>query len=226
MKTLFENRTEAGAALAARLASYSGSRLVALGMSKGGTLLACEIARRLGGTVDLMLLRTLVLPYDQRTVVGAVGPEGACVLEEDLIDSLNLEGDAIETLRHQARSDLDLQDRVLRGSREPPEVLGRTVVLVDDFVASTVKVRAALLYLHSRQPREVIVAAPMVTQSAMHDLRLSASEWVSVGQSESIPEMERIYAKAEIPSDAEVRHALGVDAPSDDLLARLASDEG
>ena len=190
MNALFENRAAAGMALARRLEKYSGSRTVVFGMSNGGALVAAELAHGLSASLDLLLVRTLDLPCAKKTVFGAVAPEGTCVLDDEIVDLLDVESDAIGSLRCQADADLEELNRSLRGGRPLPNVLGRTVMLVDDIVASAIKVRAALLFLHRQEPGNVIVAAPAITTSARRDVAPLVSALVAVEEEWSFYDRE------------------------------------
>ena len=212
-------------ALAGLVGRYSGPHTVVCGLSKGGTLLAAEVARWVGAAVDFLLVRTLDLPCDQKTVVGAVGPGGLCVLDELLTDLLDVETDAIATLRSGAKAGLEELNHALRGGRAPPNLNDHTVVLVDDVIAGTLEVRAAVLYLRQQDARGVMVAAPVVTRSVLPELRLLVNEAVAVETPECAPEIGRIYVNAAPPSDAEVRRVLGVSAASVPGIVRSSTDD-
>ena len=211
--------------LADLLGKYAGPNTVVFGLGKGGTLVAAELAHWLGASLDLLLVQALDLPCDEKTMIGAIGPGRGCVLDEEIIDLLDIESDAIGTLRCQADAELDQQNLFLRGGRALQNVKNQTAILVDDVIASTVKIRAAVLYLQQQAPHSVIVAAPVITTSALRCLRSIVNDVVAVDEPETAPHIGRIYVNAITPSDTEVRRVLGVSEPTDELLTRLPTDD-
>ena len=222
---LFETRTAAGFALVDLLERYSKERPMVFGLGKGGAMVAAALARALGAPLDLLPVQAFALPCDQQTILGAVAPGGACVLDDQLVDLLDVESDAIGALRSQAVGALAQQGLLLRGGRPLPVVKGRTVILVDDVITSPLKARAACLYLHQEEARNTIVAAPVISRSALQGLRPLVHALVALEEVERVPELGRIYVNAADPGDVEVRRALGVNAPTDNALSRSAMDE-
>jgi putative phosphoribosyl transferase len=225
MNALCQDRSGAGLALAEMLGKYAGLGTVVLALDRGGTMIAAEIARGLGAPFDLLPVQSFVLPCEQRTLLGAVGPDGICVLDDEVVDLLDIETDAVTTLRCQANAELAQRNHLLRGDRPWPRINGRTVLLVDDVVASTLSVRAAILYLRQHDPRRVVVVAPIVTQAAAHLLRLLVDDVVAIETCERVPSLERVYARAAAPSDTDVRRVLGVDEPLPGLLCEATADD-
>ena len=224
MNALLRNRTEAGMALAQRLYECAGPDAIVLGIDNGGTLVAFELARCLEVPFDLLLVQALELPCDENIVLGAVAPEGVCVLNDDLVDLLDVEADAIGSLRNQADAALLQRDKLVRGGRRLPVMKGRTAVLVEDVVDNAIRMRAAMLYLHQHEPRVVVVAAPVITQPALRELRLLANHVVALDVPEHAPPMDRVYADAVPAGDDDVRRVLGVNE-LDAAMSSPASDE-
>ena len=225
MNALFGNRTEAGLALADLVGKNARSNATVLGLSKGGTLVAAELAHWLGATMDFLPVRTLDLPCGEKTTFGAVGPGGVCVLDDEVIDLLDIESDAIGTLRCEADAAIAQENRSLRGGRPLPNVRDQTVIVVDEVIASTLKVRAAVLYLHQQAPHSVIVVAPVILKPVLHDLRSLVDDLVAVDEPESAPDIGLVYVDPTIPTDAEIRRVLGVSEPTDDVLAGSSTDD-
>lgn len=183
-------------------------------------MLAAELAQGLSAPFDLLPVQPFELPCDSRARLGAVGLDGVCVIDDALADQLDVETDTLSTLRRDANAALEQLNQSLRGLRPLPRVEGRTVILVDDFVASTLPIRAALLYLRQHEPRRVVLAAPLVTTAAMRELRPLVDEIVALETPKSAPSLSDIYGVMEAPGDAEVRRVLGVAEPLHNLIPR------
>lgn len=225
MKALFQNRTEAGTALAGLLGRHAGLGTIVLGVDEGGTMVAAELARWLGAPFDRLPVEVFELPCDKRTLLGAVAPGGICVLDDELVDLLDVEADSVSALRREAEAVLEERNRLLRGERPLPRVEGRTVVLVADLIASTLRIRAALLYLRQHDPLGVVIAAPAATEAAVRELRPLASELVVVHRPDAAPPVNAVYACADPPGDSEVRRVLGVgEAVAEDLSPTAMND--
>ena len=218
MNALFQNRADAGLALAGLARKHAGPDTVVLGLDRGGLMVAAELARWLGVPFDLLPVLTFVLPFDPRAPVGAVGPENICVLDDEWLDLLDVEADAIHALRTQAEADLVRWCRLVLGERALPRLGGRTVILVEDLVASTLRVRAAVLHLRQHGPHRVILAAPVVTRTAAREVHPLLDEIIAIDTPDAAPPLGRVYARPELPDDAELRRVLRVPEPVAEAL--------
>ena len=225
MHVRFQQRRDAGRALAERLQKYSGPDTVVFGIGAGGLAVAAEVARQLKAPLDLLLVQTLNLPCDELTILGAIAPGGACVLDDALVDLLDVEHDAIGSLRIRAEAELITRDRDLRDGRPWPDVRGRTVVVVDDLMANAMPMHAALLSLHQNNPRGVVVAAPLATRFVFRDLSAIASEVIAMEIVEIAPDTSRLYEHETVPSDTEVRRMLGLSELQSAASTSEPSDE-
>jgi putative phosphoribosyl transferase len=197
-------------ALAGELLKYSSTQSIVFGMGLGGALVGKEVARRLGATLDLLLVQPVRLPCNEPVVLGAVGPGGACVFDDALIDQFDVENDVIVTLRSRAASELALSNQSFRGGRPLPDVTRKTVLVIDDIVAGTLAMHAALVYLRQHDPRSVILAAPVITLQAQRDLSSLATEVVALEVVEEVTNAERVYTDATLPNETLVRRLLGL----------------
>lgn len=210
MRARFHDRTEAGAVLAARLGHYAGLGTVVLGLDRGGLAVAAEVARGLAAPFDLLPVQTFVLPFAAPKPLGAVGPDHRCAFEAALHDPRAAEAAVVEALRGEADAALAQLDLRLRDRRPLARVEGRTVILVEDQVASTCRVRAAVLYLRPHAPGRIIVAAPVVTRAAERELRAVVDAIVAIEHPTVPCRPRRIYTRAEPPDATEVRRILGL----------------
>jgi putative phosphoribosyl transferase len=225
MNALFHDRIEAAGSLARRLGKYAGLGTIVLGVDRGATMLAAELAARLMAPFDLLPVQPFELPCEGRAPIGAVAPGGACVLDDELVDLLEVEADAIGMLRSGAEAALEQQNLILRGLRPLPRLDGRTVVLVEELVACTLRVRAALLCLRQRDPHGIVLAAAVATETAVHELRPLVNELVILETRQSAPPIDCLYACADAPCDADVRRVLGFVDPQPEIAGREAMND-
>ena len=156
----FEDRREAGGLLAKRLLSYKGTDTIVLAIPSGGIPIALEIADTIDLPMDLIIARKLQIPYNPEAGFGAVGPDGEVIVNEELLDQLRL---TEREIQKQVKKTLDVihqRSRIFRGGHPFPEVADKTVIVVDDGLASGYTMLAAVRSLKKMRPKRVIVAVP------------------------------------------------------------------
>src|SRR5439155_12841820 len=156
----FRNRQEAGRLLAERLQEHGGRDVIVLALPRGGVPVGLEIARALGVPLDVFLVRKLGLPGQEELAMGAIASGGARVLNEDLVATLGLSSDVIDSVAAREQAELDRREQAYRGDRPAPDVGGRTVIVVDDGLATGSSMRAAVAALRQRGPARIVVAVP------------------------------------------------------------------
>jgi putative phosphoribosyl transferase len=177
MVTQFRDRTEAGQLLASTLMRYANRNdVLVLGLPRGGVQVAYEIARALNAPLDVMVVRKLGVPGEEELALGAIGPGGTRVLNADVIRMLGIPDSAIEAVARQEQQELERRMRRYRGSRPPPDMRGRVVILVDDGIATGATMRAAIAAVRQQQPARIIVAAPVAAAETCAALRKEVHE--------------------------------------------------
>lgn len=147
----FHDRTEAGQSLAEELARYGGrTDVLVLALPRGGVPVGYEIARFLQAPLDVMLVRKLGVPCQEELAMGALASGGVRVLNDEIIDALDIERDTLEAVTLRERRELERRELAYGGHRPAAEVAGRTVIVVDDGIATGATMRAALLALRRR----------------------------------------------------------------------------
>lgn len=210
----FFDRGDAGRLLARRLLRYAGHRgTLVLGLPRGGVPVAYEIARQLDAPLDVLVVRRLSVPCREELTIGAVAPGGACVLNDELIDMLDIESDAIHAVRLQQEQELEQSEQLYRGNQPPLELAGKTVIVVDEGIATAESMHAAVLYLHQQNAARVIVATPVISPAAYRDLQSVADEVVAVLVPEKILSVGQCYDDFSPTTDEEVRRLLGFAEP-------------
>ena len=169
----FEDRAEAGIRLAAQVAALAPSRPLVLAIPRGGVVVAEPVARALHAPLDVMVVRKIGAPANPELAVGAVAPGPEVLLDQDLLRRLGLDEDALRP--HIARALAELEHRTaLYGVNIPADLAGRTVILVDDGVATGHTAEAALRLLRRRRPERLIVAVPVGPPQTLARLRAAA----------------------------------------------------
>ncbi|MDQ3793828.1 MAG: phosphoribosyltransferase, partial [Actinomycetota bacterium] len=157
----FEDREDAGRRLAARLERYRDERPVVFALPRGGVPVGFEISRSLGVPLEVFVARKLGAPGQPEFGIGAVAPGGVRVLNADVAGRLGIPDDYVEEVTRRETAEVERRMRLFRGDRPEPEVRGRTVILVDDGLATGVTARAAVEALRRLGPGRLILASPV-----------------------------------------------------------------
>lgn len=175
----FADREEAGRRLAESLGAY-GDRadVVVLALPRGGVPVAYPLARALGAELDVFPVRKLGTPGHSELAMGAVAEQGVRVLNEQLIDSAQIDPQAIEQTVEREMRELERQAEVFRGDRSPAAIEGRVAILIDDGLATGASMRAAVRAVRARNPSKVVVAVPVASVEAASLVEGEADEVV------------------------------------------------
>jgi len=205
---LFRDRRDAGRALAARLERYRGSDTLVLGLPRGGVVVAAEVARRLGAELDVVVARKLGAPISPEVAIGAVTASGERVLNEELIRELDVSEAYLRGVTALEEREARRREAWLRGNRPPPRIAGRSVIAVDDGLATGATLRAALRSVRKQSPARLVVAVPVGSRQACEALRAEADEVVCLYAPASFSAVGSYYLRFEQTSDDEVRRLL------------------
>jgi predicted phosphoribosyltransferase len=210
MPTPFRDRTEAGRLLAERLGAYAGCPdVLVLGLPRGGVPVAREVARALGAPLDVFLVRKLGVPGHEELAMGALASGGVCVLNDEAVRELRIPRRIIEAVASRELRELRRRERAYRGGRPAPDVRGRTVILVDDGLATGATMRAAVAALRRLGPARIVVAVPVAPPSTCRDLCDEADECVCIITPEPFQAVGLWYEDFSQTTDDEVRTLLG-----------------
>jgi erythromycin esterase-like protein/pyrimidine operon attenuation protein/uracil phosphoribosyltransferase len=207
----FRDRAEAGRLLAEQLRHYAGrDDVVVLGLPRGGVPVAFEVARALDAPLDVFLVRKLGVPGHEEFAFGAIATGGTRVLNKQVVESLNLPAEWIEAIDAKERRELERRERAYRGDRPPPDLAGKTVILIDDGLATGSTMLAAVYAIHADEPPRVVVAVPVADPEVCEALRVAADEVVCLSTPKPLHAVGLWYDDFSQTTDQEVR----------DLLAR------
>lgn len=177
-RKLFRDRVDAGRQLATRLASYRDASPVVLGLPRGGVPIAYEVARALEAPLDVCVVRKIGAPMQPELGIGAVAEEGAVYLHRDLITRLNVSGEELSRLIALKQAEVEERVARFRSGAPPVDVHGKTVLVVDDGIATGGTARAALQTLRARGPGRLVLAVPVGASDSLDELAWAADEIV------------------------------------------------
>jgi len=202
---IFEDRVDAGRRLAKRLEGYAHrADVVVLGVPRGGVVVASEVAMALGVPLDVFLSRKLGVPGQTELAFGAVSASGGRYLDEYILRTTGITNAQVEWITAEVRKELDRRASVYRGGRPPLNVLGKTVLLVDDGVATGASVYAAILALRQMEPARLLLAVPVAPASAWEWLRTVVDEIVCLDLPEPFAAVGGFYRNFAQVEDVEV----------------------
>jgi putative phosphoribosyl transferase len=207
----YGDRSEAGRLLAAELAAYANHPdVLVLALPRGGVPVAYEVARALNASLDVFLVRKLGVPGHEELAMGAVATGGVRVLNDEIISDLRIPDYLIDAVAAQEQRELERRERLYRGDRPPPDVRGRTVILVDDGLATGATMYAAIQALRQQQPARIVVAVPTASPETCEALRAEVDEVICAITPEPFYAVSLWYEDFSQTTDETVR----------DLLAR------
>ena len=207
----FRDRCHAGRRLAAALAPYAGRpNLLVLALPRGGVPVGYEVARALHAPLDVMLVRKLGVPGHEELAMGAIASGGIRVLSQDVISAFNIPDRVIATVAANEEEELDRRERSYRDHRPSPVVRGRTVILVDDGLATGSTMRAAAAALRVQHPERLVVAVPVAPPETCAILRSEVDDVVCAMAPEPFFAVGNWYDDFSQISDEEVRDLLRI----------------
>ena len=184
--TRFRDRQAAGRALAASLVPYGADALdlLVLALPRGGVPVASEVAQVLGAPLDVFLVRKLGAPGREELALGALASGGVRVMNDELVRSLRVTEPEISAVATREEEELLRRERLYRGARPLPHVAGRTVIVIDDGLATGATMRAAVAALRQKNPERIVVGVPVASAEACEMLRREADAVVCLATPE------------------------------------------
>ncbi|HET9468044.1 MAG TPA: phosphoribosyltransferase [Vicinamibacterales bacterium] len=219
----FHDRREAGQLLARRLADHGyHDDVVVLALPRGGVPVAYEIARELRAPLDVFVVRKLGVPWHPELAMGAIAGRGTQVLNSTVVDAYNIPAHVIRAVAEREGRELERRLQHYRGNRPPLELAGRTVILVDDGLATGSTMRAAVAAIRQDQPKEIIVAVPVAASETCRELEKEVDRVLCLRTPPQFSAVGYWYEDFSQTTDEEVRELLSHDTTqrhSDDAVA-------
>ena len=213
MKTQFFNRTEAGQILAENLSNYANREdVVVLALPRGGVPVAAEVAKKLNAPLDVFVVRKLGLPGHPELAMGAIASGGVRVFNGEVVNALRIPDEVIDAVSAEELIELQRREKAYRAGLPSLDVEGKTVIVVDDGVATGSTMLAAVSALRQLNAARIVVAAPVIAASTYREIQREADEVAAVMVPEHFYAVGQWYEDFSQTSDEEVR----------DLLAQAA----
>jgi putative phosphoribosyl transferase len=206
---LYRDRFEAGRVLAKLLQQYRGRPdAIVLALPRGGVPVGFEVAKELQLPLDVFIVRKIGMPRQRELAMGAIASGGALVLDPSMVRMAGLNEAELNAIIERERREIERREREYRGDRPPADVHGKTVILVDDGLATGSTMRAAALALRSRSPKKLVVAVPVGARSTCDELQGEADEVVCAARPEDFHAVGLWYEDFTQTTDGEVRELL------------------
>jgi predicted phosphoribosyltransferase len=206
----FRNRTDAGRRLAEKLAAYANRPdVLVLALPRGGVPVGYEVARALGAPLDVFLVRKLGVPGYEELAMGAVASGGVRVLNDEIVRGLGISEHEIDAVAARELQGVRRRERLYRGDRPPPDVGGRTAILVDDGLATGATMRATIRASRQQHPARIVVAVPTASPDTSEALKTEADDVICAMTPEPFFAVGHWYDDFTQTTDDEVRELLG-----------------
>jgi putative phosphoribosyl transferase len=205
---IFRDRADAGRRLAQKLASYKDSGAMVLALPRGGVPVAIEVARALNAPLDVFVVRKLGVPGHEELAMGAIASGGLRVLNEETIAQLGIDRETVEAVTASELAELHRREAEYRDGRPPPHVTGKTVILIDDGLATGASMYAAILALRTAKPQQIVVAVPVAPAETCASLAREVDEIVCAATPEPFRGVGAWYGDFRQIGDQEVREML------------------
>lgn len=211
MITQFRNRSEAGRLLAKKLVKYANRPdVLVLALPRGGVPVGCEVAKTLNAPLDVYVVRKLGVPGREELAMGAIAGGGVRVLNESVVEALDIPALVIKSVAARELRELERREHAYRAGRGALDVEGRTVILVDDGIATGSTMRAAVAALRQLKAARIVVATPTAALSTVQEMREEVDEFVAVITPEEFDGVGQWYEDFSQTTDEEVCELLEI----------------
>jgi predicted phosphoribosyltransferase len=201
----FANREEAGRMLAEALSAYTGrSDIFILALPRGGVPVAYEVAKTLLAPMDLWLVRKLGVPGQEELALGALAAKNIRVLNQEIIDLLNIDQTVIDTVVSREQAELERRNQLYRRGKPPPDIEGKTIIIVDDGLATGATMRVAIASLRQARAARIVAAVPVGAASTCRKIEKESDELVCLYKPEPFYGVGQWYSDFSQTSDENV----------------------
>jgi putative phosphoribosyl transferase len=205
----FRDRRDAGRVLAEELAAYRDKDgLLVFGLARGGVPVGWEVAAALHAELDVFLVRKLGVPHWSELAMGALASGGGVVMNDNVVSSLRISDEQVRAVIDRETAELDRRERAYRGGRPVADSCGKTVILVDDGIATGASMLAGVRALRASNPESIVVAVPVGPQSVCEQLALEADDVVCATMPTDFEAVGQVFVDFHQVTDDEVRELL------------------
>jgi len=207
---MFADRIDAGQRLGANLREFvdrecAGDEIVVLALPRGGVPVAYQVAKALGSSLDVFVVRKLGAPQQPELAMGAIASGGVRVINNEVVHALRITPEQLADTAEREAIELERREHAYRGDRAPVDVSGKCVLLVDDGVATGYTMRAAVAALRQREPKKIIIAVPVAAKDTFEELKLHADAVICLMTPFDFAAVGQWYRHFDQTSDDEVR---------------------
>ena len=219
---MFADRIDAGRRLGENLRAFidrecAGDEVVVLALPRGGVPVAYQVARALGSSLDVFVVRKLGAPRQPELAMGAIASGGVRIVNDEVLSALHVSPLQLAETAERETLELQRREQTYRGSRSPVDVKGKCVLLVDDGVATGYTMRAAVAALRQREPKKIIIAVPVAAQDTCEELKRHADAVICLMMPFDFAAVGQWYRHFDQTSDDEVRLLLERSAEGNSL---------
>jgi len=207
LKLPFQDRSEAGRLLAAEVAMHDLANPIVLALPRGGLAIGIEVAERLKAPLDVVVVRKLGVPWQPELAMGAMAGTTR-IVDQQLVDQLHISESDIEAVVAREAKEMERREELYRGNRPAPDLTGRTVILVDDGLATGSTMLAAVRHVRAAHPQKVIVAVPVASAQACSRFKKEADECICLAKPEPFFAVGEWYGDFRQVTDSEVQAML------------------
>lgn len=209
MLSRFVDRESAGRALAQKLQHYKGTPdLLIIGLPRGGVVVAFQVALALQAQLDAFIVRKLGAPYQPELAMGAVAEGGMLLLNDAVVNYLSVSKEFIEETAREQMVEVERRQKLYRGDRAMAKIAGRTVIVVDDGLATGATMKVAVRALKRKEPSKLVIAVPLGAASTCSELKNEADELICLMTPEPFFAVGSWYENFEQTTDQQVRELL------------------
>lgn len=206
----YRDRYHAGKIVASHMENYLNKKnTLVLALPRGGVPVAYEIASQLHLPLDLFIVRKLGVPGHPELALGALAMGGVIVFNQDILNRLNITKDEISAIQHKEAIELERRMKAYRGNRPYPEIQGKTIILVDDGIATGASMRVALKGLRQMQPASIVIAVPVADQAVIDEFEPLVDAFICPLRPQSLQSVGLWYEDFSQTEDQEVQNLLG-----------------
>jgi len=204
----FLNRKDAGEKLSRALMKYKSENVVVLGIPRGGVVVAAEVAEGLGAPLDVIIPRKIGAPHNPEVAIGAVSQDGTVIKDEAMVQILGISDNQIQALAERVSGEITRRVNTYRSGRPGLELKDKTVIVVDDGIATGFTVQAALKSVRNANPRRLVLAVPVAPADTVEMLQEQVDELVCLHTPELFYAVGQFYLDFDQTSDQEVMNLL------------------
>ncbi|WP_418791231.1 phosphoribosyltransferase [Phosphitispora sp. TUW77] len=200
----FRDRSDAGIKLASVLKKYNSKNTIVLGIPRGGIVVAAEVAKLLEAPLDLIIPRKIGAPHNLEVAIGAVAPDGTIITDEFILKALDLSREQVENLAASVSQEIRRRESLYRKGKSVPDLRGKSVIVIDDGIATGFTIQAAIKSIRKAEPFRLILAVPVMPSDTFDVLKDMVDNLICMHKPEYFLAVGQFYSDFDQTTDTEV----------------------